>query len=338
MASKLKKEKKASPRYVYTGHEKFPDIDIRLTSKELKILFQQPPELMKLYIFLNLYRDFDTNITGESVHIDDTSFKLWIGYASKAGRKGWKPSTTHVVRWLEQLEVLGLIQRRGNNVFYLPLAHTKNHESNISHQGVTTVSPNSAQGVTNLDNGKTLINKGSAFDIKNEVSPNLSVGVTEVEQRLCTIPGKDITKLNYTYAPVQFLSATENQFMSLFFDLKLSMRLAGDLKAITAAKALAQAGVTLAEAKDALEIKLAGYTGNRTPHPSYFVQAVLDYKKDLENIKQQPEKNNETNRPRTTEHNKPRITHDERRKRMAEWAEKKEREIQEGSESDNLVI
>lgn len=292
MAKKTSKEKKSSPRYVYTGHEEFPRINIKLTHQELEILFKHPPELMKLYMFLNLYRDFDTNITGENVHINDMSFKLWLGYPSKPGRKGWKPSTTHIVRWLEQLESLGLIQRRGNNVFYLPLAHTKNHESKISHQAVTNLSPNITQGVTNTNIAETSINIDENNTNKNEVSPNYSGGVTDLSQRLCTIPDNNLTKLYYT-EPVNFLTTEENKFLNLFTDLKLNVKPAGDLKAITTAKALVQAGVSIETASEALKIKINGYhekyQNKKTPHPAYFLDAILDYHRDLQTIKQQPE-------------------------------------------------
>lgn len=291
MAKKSIKTKKGSPRYVYTGHEEFPKTNIKLTCQELEILFQHPPELMKLYIFLSLYRDFDTNITGQSVHIDDASFKLWVGYTSKPGRKGWKPSTTHIVRWLEQLEGLGLIKRLGNNVFFLPLAHKKQHDQNISHQAVTNLSPNTSEGVTKtyLQENDVLISK-NRDGIKahvNEVSPNNKTGVTDLSQRLYTIPDINLTKLNYTET-ANILSTEENKFINLFTDLKLYVGMPLDLKAITTAKALIKHGVTLEEAADALKIKLAAYKGSRTPHPSYFKDAILDYKKDLESIKQEP--------------------------------------------------
>jgi|GEM_PF-4155171 len=291
MANKPNKPKKSSPRYVWTGHEKFPEINIKLTHQESKILFQQPPELFKLYMFLSLYRDFDTGITGEKVHIDDTSFKVWVGYPSKQGRKGNKPSTTHIVRWLEQLEELGLIQACGNNVFYLPLATTNQHDQKLSHQTVTKPSPKSEESVTKSEVSENPINTDYAAELKTEVSPNNDGSVTEVSQRLYTIPVNNLTKLNYI-AQTDFLSAEENKFLNLFTDLKLSLNPAGDLKAITTAKALIQAGVTLEVASEALKIKLAAYTGTRTPHPSYFKDAIINYKRDLEAIKQQPQETN----------------------------------------------
>lgn len=283
-------KKKDVFRYVNTGHEKFSDVDIRLTSKEMEILASEPSELLKLYLFINARRDFKTNIAGQVTRISDSAFKQHLGYTGKPGRTAWRPTTTHITRWLEQLETLGLIKRLGNHVFHLPLAYTEALEKNQSHHNVTTFV---THNVTKQDNAETSINKEENTTTESDLSPPLS---PPLSNQLYTPLNNNLTKLNYTELP-NFLSTAENKFLNLFTDLKLNVKPAGDLKAITAAKALLQAGVSLEVASEALKIKLAGYQGDRTPHPSYFTQAIIDYKRELDAIKQQPQ---ETKHERAT--------------------------------------
>jgi hypothetical protein len=287
MAKTINKNKKSSPRYVYTGHEEFPKVNIKLTHQELELLFQEPPEIMKLYIFLNLYRDFNTNVTGESVHIDDASFKLWLGHPGKIGRKAWKPSTTHIIRWLDRLEDLGLIKQLGNHVFLLPKAYTDQYEQKRCHQGVTKVSPNLKEGVTNHNIDETPINTEQNATLNSEVSPKINGGVTEVVQRLYTIP--DRLDLNRSNRPVNNGDNVDNFFEENSLSRKIYDLLVKrgyyinhlhHMKTISMINAFIKAGVTLEEVEIGFKHCDSQKNGKPTV-PWYYEKAVFQYKANL---------------------------------------------------------
>lgn len=283
-------QKKQSPRYVYTGHEEFPKTNIKLTHQELEILFKHPAKLMKTYMFLSLYRDFNTNIVGEAVHIDDLSFKLWIGYAARQGRKAWKPSTTHISRWLMQLEDLGLIKSLGNNVFYLPLAPTLQDDQKISHQTVTKVSPNNARSVTNQDTLKTPVNTAENPTSNIQVSPNNNGGVTELSQRLCTIPDRldlmrsDPARENFERDFNDFTTPA-GKFRKLLIDRGYERRHLTHAKTCAMIHSWVKENVTVEEVLVAMNH--ADTQLDQTPVvPWYYLPVVFQYREDLKNAHQ----------------------------------------------------
>lgn len=96
--------------------------DLRLTAAELNLLLSCSPHAYKLYIFLAAKRDFETNIAGEMTRISDSLLKKVMTNPPHKGRKTEIITSTHLNRWLSQLEKCGLIEQKGDNVFYFPLA------------------------------------------------------------------------------------------------------------------------------------------------------------------------------------------------------------------------
>lgn len=341
MAKTKNKDTKISPRYVQTGHEDISDNFTQITAQERKMLRNvNSTDARWLYIELSFFRDFETGIAGLNPKLSSSTLRQTISHKSDIGVKEKRLSNNHIQRWIDQLQYAGLIENRGNHVYYLPLAPKYPRKEKISNsfcnsfeeKGVTVT-----KAVTNSlsNDDKTSINAAQNND--SEVLQNVlqnnelsQVNTNKASHILLPIQNNNYTKLNYTI-PANFLTAEENKFINLFTDLKLNVKLAGDLKAITTAKALSKAGVTLEQASEALKIKLNGYKGDRTPHPSYFLQAILDYKKELDAINEPETPKNERNAP-TTRYKPRRITHEQRSKRMAEWAEKYPKELEQEDE------
>lgn len=325
---------------------------LNLSDKELDAMDGLPHLQRCLYIFgIRRYMDYSTGITGIKRKISYKSLSEEIYVYPRQGIKEIETrSIPQLKRAVKQLEKAGLIIMQSKVtkdekqlILKCPLALTDNYVQNKAvPRPYQSPVREAVPEIYNTEKEEKLYNNSIINPISTLEEKQESRTETRTTQNqkaaLHPLSGKD-TKLNYTKLSADyFLSTAENKFLNLFTDLKLSVNLAGDLKALTTAKALVQAGVSIQEAREALEIKLAAYKGTRTPHPSYFKQAILDYKRDLETIKQQQSEvtPNETNQPRAV--NKPRITHEQRRKRLAEWAEKKQRELEEGSESDSMAI
>lgn len=307
--------------------EELPLVDIKLTAKELNLLANEPSELMKLYIFLSTRRDFKTNIAGQETRINDAAFKESLDYSSKSGRQGWKPSTTHIKRWLSQLESLGLINVLGNNVFELPFAEPLESVKNLSHQGVT-------KGVTNFVTDyqplKNLNNSNSYYKNNNEVSLEVS---PQVERRL-HLPHNNLTILNYTkLAPARF-----KNFIDLLKSRGFHENQIANKRVIAMLAAWHQAGITVEEAEIGMNHCDRGKT--ERPHPTYYESAVLEYKRDLHKATQKIE-----NPPKADEvkHEQRRsqkpVSVDEKRaeahRKFAEWKAAKQRELEEEGERDD---
>lgn len=192
--------------------EQIADVDIILTAKELKLLVDEPPELMKLYILLSNRRDFGTNIAGKVVRLDDHAFKEWMDYPGKPGRKAWKPSTTHITRWLDQLEFLGLIKQLGNYVFELPLAFVSESMQKISHQNVTN---NVTTFVTNSNTTETSINKDKSDKSELDLSPPLS---PPLSLKVYTPQNIYISKVKKSKGEI-LESYPQGSFRQVFYDL-----------------------------------------------------------------------------------------------------------------------
>lgn len=318
--------------------EQFAKVDIILTAAELNMLNGESPELWKLYICLSQLRDFASGISGKVTRINDAKFKEMMEVSQKQGRQRSKPSTRHIERWLCQLENLGLIESLGNNVFKLPFAASPETAKKKCHQSVTRIVTTS---VTKSEDAQVIENKEENSTFENEVSPKVS---PQVALRLVAPLNNNYTKLNYTNAREKsvdnFLTPAENQMLNLFTDLGLSLKLAGDLKAITTAKALISAGVTLEVASEALKVKLNSYTGDRAPHPSYFLQAILDYHRDLTAINSNAAQQEVTQHVIQTSRPKQPSVSEQLRQRRAAWRAKCEAQEQEqdGCEDDRDFI
>jgi hypothetical protein len=322
MARRIYKDREASPRYVYTGHEAISDNYTEITAAERKALRAvKSTDARWLYIELSFFRDFATGIAGLKPKLSSSTLRQTISHKSDIGVKEKRLSNNHIQRWMDQLEKAGLIEDRGNHVYYLPLAPKYPHKEKISNSSCNSsedLSVTVKQSVTDsqLNNADTPVNaeENEKTELLQKVLQNPSLSQdnpANLSHILLPIQNNNLTKLNYTVPPVDnFLTPDENKFLNLFTDLRLNTSAAGSLKAITTAKALVQSGVTLQEATEAIKIKMRAYYDKygqdaKTPHPAYFKDAILDYRRDLEAIKQQPnEVNHETNRLRPVSESK----------------------------------
>jgi hypothetical protein len=322
---------------------------LNLTDNELDAMDGLPHFHRCLYIFgIRRYMDYASGIVGIKREISYKSLAEEVYEEPIKGVKNTTKSRDQIKRALSVLEKKALIKRQSiikkdekTLILSCPLAMTdKSIQNKAAPWPPHSAAPQAALGDACNQNKEKAYKNSVPQDWASATAENKSRPASRPSdfEKAAPHPLSDITKLNSTILRTQnFLTVDENKFLNLFTDLRLTVNLAGDLKAITTAKTLIQAGVTIQEAQEALEVKLAAYKGNRTPHPSYFLQAILDYKKDLTAIQQQPEVTHE-HKPATT-YTRPRITHAERRKRMAEWAAKKERELEEERpESDNLAL
>lgn len=314
-----------------TNKEELLQTDIVLTAGEMNALDDEKGELWKFYITISRRRDFATGIAGERTKISAQALKEAMSLTKKQGRPAFKVSGGSLENWIKKLVEIGLLIDKGNYIFELPFSPIYNSVKNKSDRS-QTIRETVSQTLSN--NAETSIKTDTKLS-SERISQTASQtgGFSEVRSPL----NNNLTKLNYTKLPVDnFLSVDENKMLNLYTDLKLNVKLAGDLKAITSAKTLIQAGVSLEVASQALKIKINGYyekyPNGKTPHPSYFTDAILDYHRDLETLKQQPEENNNARR---TE--KPIYQPDRRTaayQRLAAWAEKED----DGQENDTDFI
>lgn len=304
--------------------EKIARTDIRLTAEAMNILFDEPAELFKLYSYLNLRRDFKTKIAGRKTHIDDAAFKEAMEYVKRPGRKGWRPSTTHITRWLDQLENLGLIKQLGNYVFELPFAYADESIKEISHQAVTN---NVTISVTNQEIDNTPINIDKNPSTKNEVSPIVS---PEVSTRLYTPLVLGLDKIR---------SDQRQIFYDLLSQRKFPLAYLSDPRTNAMLEAWAFGNVTTEEAEKAMQHgdAQAAARQQRVSRPWYYQDIPFQFRAKTEDAKQATQEiKHETVRPRTAlPDSAPRNRTGEGSRRMAAWVEKEKRlaALEEESES-----
>jgi hypothetical protein len=290
--------------------ETIPDVDITLTARELKKLFNEPAELMKLYIFLNMRRDFDTNIAGQVTHINDSAFKEAMDYSGKPGRKAWRPSTKHIMRWLEQLENLGLIKPLGNYVFHLPLACIKKPSpesiQNQSHQFVTkTVTTGVTEKCLQEKEVLDSKNKGETLQQANDLSPEVS---PQLESILGTPPSlirsDEIRLEEENTEPVDnfdFAFGEGRPFYELLAKRGYYLNHMHHINTISMIETLVKKGVTPKEAAIAMA-HCDAQLGKPPDVPWYYEKAIFQYRKSLQKSEQQAEEiNNERNTARPTQ-------------------------------------
>jgi hypothetical protein len=254
--------------------EQLPDVDITLTAKELKKLHGEPAELKAIYLLINWHRDFETNIAGEKTRISFSTFKEGLGHVNKPGRKKWQPTTTHITRWLNQLESLGLIKQLGNYVFYCPLAHTDKSKKKISHQSVTEVSPKNKIGVTKQEVDEHTVFIELKEQLKDEVSPKNKTGVTEVSRRLCLPLLNTNTTNTYTYTAAQ-------NFFDLLAERKFPVQYLLDPKTKAMVQTWVDSGVTIEHARTAMD-KCDMARSGRPQYPTYYFNAVIEAKREFD--------------------------------------------------------
>jgi hypothetical protein len=298
---------------------------ILLSDDELDALEGLPHLHRCLYIFgIRRYMDYQTGITGikRKISYKSLSEEIYVtphqGFVD-SGAKG-REAMRRAVKALERSGLITIKSSSKNLILECCLAKS---DKSVQNKPDTNPTPKPDM---KADTSKTL--KTSENTSGPITKPDTQADIHPTRQP-DTHPVSDITKLNCTVLH-DFLSTDENRFLNLFTDMKLNLKPAGDLKAITSAKALVAAGVTLEVASQALKIKIEAYyekyPNGKTPHPSYFTDAILDYHRDLEAIKQKPEETNNHERIRTRTIQAKPDRRAEAYKRLAKWAEKREQE------------
>ncbi len=90
---------------------------VYLTDEEWQALFNEPPDLLKLYLSIKRVMDFKTGVAGESYRINDAFMREVLYVEAVQGRKAESYQRGAVRSKLQRLENLGLIQHIGKNVF-----------------------------------------------------------------------------------------------------------------------------------------------------------------------------------------------------------------------------
>lgn len=316
--------------------ESFSEVDINFTAREMNVLYSKPPELWLLYIYLSTCRDFDTNIAGQKTRISDKSFKEVMSYPGQRGRPAKKPSTTHISRWLDQLEEIGLIKKMGNHVFFLPLAPSS---VNPSKSFVTNHVTNFVTGfVTKPEVAETPIVAEQNTTYDNHLSPPLSPPLSPVSVYTSDMIRSDMKR-----------SEQEQVFLNLLEKRQFPISYLIHSKTVAMLKVLAENKFTKEEVEEAM-LHADASLGARPKVPWYYLDPILQKRKEMEYAREKAnrineESRDETNRPRTTTtpttgtvrpYKGYRSKDEERataRRELEEWAKEREKEELEAERS-----
>jgi hypothetical protein len=268
-----KKGGKAVYRYVARKKEQLRFSDVRLTEPELRMILTTDANIGKLYLFLNSRRDFETQISGEKTLLSDRAFKEAMSYENEPGKRGYQPSTTQIKSWLKKLEVLGLIERRGKYIFFLPFSYSK--EGNVQerfHRGFT-------KGFTKSEVIQLNDYKEEICNSKTEVSPEVLprfhyLRDLPVNTKLNNNNARDFE--NFEKPCVQKF----NDYYRLLSDRKFALHLQQHPKTFMMLKSWGEAGVTFEEAKAGMDYADTK-RGAIPEHPAYYKNCVLQAKRDL---------------------------------------------------------
>ena len=101
-------------------------------------LFDEPPELIKVYCALRRVMDFKTGVAGLTYRINEGFFTDLLYVAPVPGRHSPPKVTRQKIRSiLNRLEKIGLIKHHGQFVFKLKKATTDKSVQNSSNRGTT---------------------------------------------------------------------------------------------------------------------------------------------------------------------------------------------------------
>lgn len=274
--------------------EKLPVVNIVFTAEEQEVLHGEPAELWKLYLIINRLRDFKTNIAGLKIKISDRTFKEQLEVTKTPGRKEKKLETSFLRRWLKRLEVLGLIEHRGEYVFFLPLAFRPQSVQNRCYQGVTTGVTKTEEIINTL---KTKLDNGFEDISINEKNIGVTTGVTEVSHTTEEDP-EYINKYIPTYPMLgdlrEKISAEfeENKFIEFknllaeqkFVNQRFRPEQILHIGTITMIREWISCGCGIDIAKMAI-VAVNEKLGQLPGHPTYYLKPVLRAMREIENTK-----------------------------------------------------
>lgn len=289
------------------GKEELPYVTVHLSPEEQQALNNEPPELWVIYIIISRLRDFDTNIAGEKTRICDRTFKEQLEVSKRSGRQGGRPPTSSIQSWLKQLENLGLIENRGNYVFYLPKAHKKESDQMRFYQFVDKGFTNSFTNMNTSESTESITNNQL---IHNQVLPEVLPEVLPVSY----IPHKIQKNTTTTMSDDAFLSTMPvDSLLSPFINLlgrNFGPRHLHLNTTLAMIRLWIKAGITIENAKKAIDDQNLIFVPDT---PAYYKNAVLKANATYAE-KPQLEINNAT----TTNAKKPYVNHYEDAKRAIE--------------------
>lgn len=285
MARQKDKETKETPRYIYTGHEDIPDSYTEITGAEYKALLSiNSTDARWIYFVLSFHRNFETGIAGLNPKISSAMLRGTISHQSAAGKKERKISNNHIQRWIDQLEKAGLIQDRGNHVFYLPMARKHPRKENKSNSICNTSHVTVTKPVTNIEktSDETPINTGEnansqllqtlsqTGDLSQEKEGGLSQGLLPIQNNRLDKIRSDGAEKTLTQV-----------FMDLLAKRGFYLNHVTHSKTVAMLHAWIKGGITPEEADIAMT-HCDNQLGRRPDHPTYYAKVPFQYRQDLE--------------------------------------------------------
>jgi hypothetical protein len=291
MAKTPNKNQKEMPRYVYTGHEDIPNSYTEITGIEYKALLSvNSTDARWIYFVLSFHRDFETGIAGLNPKISSGMLRKTVSHKSDVGKKERSVSNNHIQRWLDQLEKAGLIEDRGNHVFYLPLARKHPRKENKSNRFSNTFSDSTVtvtKDVTGSSEKSMEQPVNTEENEKSEVLQNVLQDTSLSQQK------ED--NLSHILLPIQNnrldkirLDAPAEKFRQLLIERGFYLNHMTSPKTLAMIKLWVDSNVTVEEAEIAMNHADA-QLGKRADHPSYYRDIPFQYRKELNQAKQKVE-------------------------------------------------
>jgi hypothetical protein len=302
---------------------------ILLSDRELDAMDGLPHFHRCLYIFgIRRYMDYQTGISGIKRKISYKSLSEEIYVTPHQGVADTKTkSVAQLKRAVKALEKVGLVtihskvtKTEKQLILKCVLAPSgksvqKKPVPNPYHSPILQAVPVSKE--ENTLNTDTSDNSEQKTDTESRTTQNKK-----------PVPHQISDKLN---------NNIRQQFLDLLSTKRFPVAYLADARTNHMLDLWEEANLTLTEAQAAIkhgDNEVLSRQG-RVTVPWYYQDIPFQLRNDLNHSE---EANYEINRP-TTQQPVKRLTHEQRRRRMAEWAEKKERELEEeGSESDNLAV
>lgn len=114
-------------------------MSFRLSEEEWQLLFDEPPEMFKLYASIRRVMDYRTGIAGQRRKLSEPMLGevLAVGQLQGRNNRNKYPSRQKIRSALNRLENLGLLERVGTFVFRLPMADLQTTAQKVNNQRTT---------------------------------------------------------------------------------------------------------------------------------------------------------------------------------------------------------
>jgi hypothetical protein len=329
---------------------------VLLSDEELQALEGLPHLHRCLYIFgIRRYMDYQTGITGIKREISYKSLSEEVYVNPHQGFKNTGSlSRDQIKRALIVLEQAGLIKRKSivtkeEKQLILECELAKSAKSIQNKPAPNPPHSPALQAALEGIKGK---NAGKPY--KNSMGRAGADTTAEAKSRPASRPAHfekaalhqisdtlhNITLHDNNVSPVDNSKPDAQAFFQLLGKQGYYLhQLHANKKTLAMVHAWIKAKVTLEEALIGIN-HVNAQLGKPPDTPTYYHKPVLQVREDFKSAEQPSEDLKHGSNDKRTQHTKPRLTHEQRRKRLADWAAKKERELEteEGPESDNVAI